>query len=310
MTGCVYRSERLIVSIAATIPHLTHLILDRICRSALHAPELVGAYPFIPVLVGDESIPAHPTLGNSLYLPSLLSIPSLCELRIRDTHLGDERWATVPVRCRLDVLEIGSCCYESPDFNRICAARIIDAVGHSVAELSLSSSLSSNLTKACRLKHLRKLDISSLLPLEHLVETLSTLSTSPISTLSLSCHEDDLTEEYVALEEFLSLCVEHKDDDFYSALTTISLRTVADAFESPVVVSPRFEFTVEQPMPGAIDAVQRLQQRLQEAPNTGIRDELCDGDSCAFAQSLLSTIRLNEMLVDEQMEWSEAYYAH
>jgi hypothetical protein len=302
----IYRSERLVVSIAATIPHLTHLVLDRICRSALHAPELVGAYPFIPVLVGDEDIPTHSILGNSLYLPSLLQISSLQELRIRDTHLGDERWGTTPVSCHLDILEIGSCCYESPDFNRICAERIIDAAGRSVTELLLSSPLSKDLTRVCRLKQLRKLHISSLLPLEHLVETLTTLSTSPITALSLSCHEDDLAEEYVALEEFLSLCVEHRDDRFFSDLTSISLRTVADAFEPSPPAPPKFEFEVKQPSPGAVSALQRLQHCLQETPNTGIQDELCDEDLCTFAQPSLSIIGLNELLVAEEMEWLNA----
>ncbi|KAJ7434751.1 hypothetical protein B0H11DRAFT_2258036, partial [Mycena galericulata] len=95
-------SERLVVSIAASVPELHYLSLDRISRSTIHAPELVGKYPFVPLVRGDEDIPDHPVLGSELSLPSLLSIPSLRQLTIRDTHLGDPRWASAPVACRLE----------------------------------------------------------------------------------------------------------------------------------------------------------------------------------------------------------------
>ena len=298
------RSERLVVSIPASIPHLSQLILDRVCRSALHAPELVGAYPFIPVLVGDDDIPAHPLLGNSLYLPSLLRISTLRVLRIRDTHLGDERWATTPVACKLDVLEIGSCCYESPDFNGICAQRIIDAVAHTVTELHLSSPLSYDPRAMPRLRHLRKLRLSPLLPVENLVDTLSSLSSSPVSQLELECHEDDLADEFLALEEFHELCVEHQNGSFYSHLSDISLRTVRDLYETSPPASPKVQFQVNQASAGAASVVKRMQECLQQSPEAGLEEEVCNADSCAFALCPEDSIRIDELVTEEEMWWS------
>ncbi|KAK7042965.1 hypothetical protein VNI00_008702 [Paramarasmius palmivorus] len=78
-------SERFVVSIAASLPKLERLSLDRVSRSAMHAPELRGAYPYVPLVLNDDDIPDHPTLGSDLYLPALLRIPTLRELTIR-TH--------------------------------------------------------------------------------------------------------------------------------------------------------------------------------------------------------------------------------
>ncbi|KIP09898.1 hypothetical protein PHLGIDRAFT_125894 [Phlebiopsis gigantea 11061_1 CR5-6] len=292
-------SERLVVSIAASTPHLSQLILDRVCRSALHAPELVGAYPFVPVLTGDDDIPPHPLLGDALCLPSLLRLPTLRELRIRDTHLGDTRWGSTPVACALDVLELGSCCYESPEFNRACADRIVAAAGHAVRELHLGAPL------ACdhRLAHLRALHLSPLLPVEHLVETLAVLARSPIDTLSLACHEDDLAEEYVALDEFLGLCAAHaEDDDFFSHLETLALRTVSDLYEATPPASPRFQCQVRGV--AAADVVKSMQERLQEHPDAGIQEDICSSDACAFAALPVSdSIRLDELIAEEEMQW-------
>lgn len=278
-------------------------MLDRVCRSALHAPELVGAYPFIPVLVDDDDIPAHPLLGNKLYLPSLLCLPTLRVLRIRDTHLGDERWATTPVACKLDVLEIGSCCDESPDFNRICAERIVDAVAHTVTELHLSSPLSYDPRAMRHLRRLRRLRLSPLLPVESLVETLSSLSRSPVSQLVLECHEDDLTEEYLALEEFHSLCVEHCDDTFYTQLSDFSLRTVSGLFETSPPATPKVQFQVNQASAGAASVVKRMQECLQESPDAEIQEEICNADSCAYAPLPVDSIRIDELMTEEEIQW-------
>ncbi|EKM56554.1 uncharacterized protein PHACADRAFT_118361 [Phanerochaete carnosa HHB-10118-sp] len=298
--------ERLVVSIAATIPRLIHLELDRICRSAIHAPELVGAYPFIPVLMGDESIPAHPLLGNSLSLPSLLRIPTLRVMRIRGTHLGDERWATTPVQCQLDILEIGSCCYESPDFNRTCAERIMDATAHSVTELHLSSPLSYDPIHMRHLKHLRSLHISPLLPVEHLAESLASLSRCPITALSLTCHEDDLAEEYVALDEFVNLCADRPSEQFYSELRSVSLRTVADLFESSPPLSPKFDFEVKQLSAGATSALQRLQRCLEQAPDAGIEEELCNVPPCAFTLPRATGRPIGDLVMSEGKQWIDS----
>lgn len=250
------------VSIAASVPNLSQLVLDRICRSAVHAPELLGAYPFVPVVKGDEDVPAHSLLGNELSLPSLLQISSLRELRIRDTHLGDERWSTVPPQCQLQTLEIGSCCYESPVFNRRCAERIVEAAGRPVEDLTLSSALPSDV-KTTALKSLKTLRTTSLLPIEDLAETLEALSDSPVETLCLECHEDDVEEECAALEDFLSGCGDDEKRPFFPRLKRVSLSTVADVLDSASVKSPVFDLTLDGTSRGVGSAVQLLQEYLQ-----------------------------------------------
>lgn len=276
-------SERLVVSIAATIPHLTHLELDHICRSAMHAPELVGAYPFVPVLMGDDAVPPHPLLGDSLALPSLLRIPSLRVLRLRNTHLGDARWGTTPVRCRLAVLELGSCCYESPDFNRACAERILDAAGHALVELHLGCALAYDPARMRHLRHLRRVHIAPVLPVEQLAASLAALARSPITTLALARHEDDLPEEYVALDEFARLCEEHQHERFYAELRHVSLRTVTDVCEPCPPLSSKYVFEVRQASLGAVDAVHHLQRCLEQTPDVDIEEELRNArPSCAL----------------------------
>ncbi|TRM55803.1 hypothetical protein BD626DRAFT_522519 [Schizophyllum amplum] len=58
-------SERVVVSIAATIPNLQYLELDTVTRSRQHAPELVGAWPYVPVVTGDDDVPSHRMLDLS-----------------------------------------------------------------------------------------------------------------------------------------------------------------------------------------------------------------------------------------------------
>ena len=156
-----YRSERLVVSIAASTPNIEHLHLERVSRSLLHASDLVGVYPYVPLVTGDDDIPDHPLLGSELYLPSLLRIPTLTELIIRDTHLGDSRWATTPIACRLKVLDVGSCCHENEDSNRVCTERIMAAVGRTIDEFSLTTSVSDSIFAKPSATPLQQLDRKS-----------------------------------------------------------------------------------------------------------------------------------------------------
>lgn len=231
-----YRSERLVVSIAASVPNLQELSLDRITRSALHAPELVGAYPFVPVVSGDADIPDHARLGSDLSLPSLLRLPTLTRLKIRDTHLGDPKWSRTPISCALEFLDLGSCYHESPDFNRVCTERVLGSIGHVVDEFSLNTALSGDeyafeKPKETPLKKLRKLHLTPLFPVDNVVGTLTTLSGSPVEELSVRCHEDDVLEMCSALEDFLSLRVERAESDFYKHLAQINVSTVSDIYD-------------------------------------------------------------------------------
>ncbi|KAG6879834.1 hypothetical protein C0992_010792 [Termitomyces sp. T32_za158] len=223
-------SERLVVSIAATTPSLEQLSLDRITRSKLHAPELEGAYPYVPLVLGDDDIPDHPVIGSELSLPSLLHIPTLKKLTIRDTHLGDNRWTTIPVACRLEVLDLGSCYHETEEFNRLCTERIMAAVGPTVDEFSLTTSVSDTVfatPAATPLPRLRKLHISPFFPVDSVVDTMSNLAGSPIESLSMQCYEDDVVDVCSALEDFLSLRVE-RGPDFYNKLARIDVSVTAN----------------------------------------------------------------------------------
>lgn len=272
ITSIISRSERLVVSIAASVPDLRELSLDRISRSAMHAPELVGVYPYVPVVTGDETIPSHPLLGSELRLPSLLRLPTLKKLRIRDTHLGDAQWSVTPICCSLEFLDLGSCYHETQDFNRTCTERIVGNVGHNVDSFSLSTDLSAETfafekPKETPLKKLRKIHLTPLFPVENVVDTLTTLSGSPIEELSVRCHEDDVADVCSALEDFLSIRVERRESDFYKHLSLIKVSTVSDinedvgclgddrSFRGPTVVVPAQDPTL---------AAQKLQEYFQD----------------------------------------------
>ncbi|TFK39287.1 hypothetical protein BDQ12DRAFT_629820 [Crucibulum laeve] len=229
-------SERLVVSIAASVQNLQELSLDRISRSKLHAPELEGAYPYVPLVVGDDDIPDHPLLGSELCLPSLLRIPNLRKLTIRDTHLGDERWTTTPVACRLQVLDLGSCYHEDEDFNSACTERIMSTVGRTIDEFSLTTAVSDSVfakPAATPLQRLRKLHITPFFPVDSVVDTMTNLAGSPIENLSLQCYEDDMVDMCEALESFLSRRVE-RGPQFYDKLKRIDIAiTAADGASTP-----------------------------------------------------------------------------
>lgn len=223
-------SERLVVSIAATIPALEHLSLDNISRSKMHAPDLNGVYPTVPLVIGDEDIPDHPMLGSELSLPSLLRIPTLRNLFIRDTHLGDERWATTPVACRLEVLDLGGCCHETEDFNRVCTERIMSTVGPTVDEFSLATAVCDAVfakPNVTPLQRLRKLHITPFFPLDSVVDTMTNLAGSPIESLSMQCFEEDVVDACSALQDFLSLRVE-RGTPFYEKLARIDVSVTAN----------------------------------------------------------------------------------
>ncbi|KAL1695217.1 hypothetical protein GGG16DRAFT_86482 [Schizophyllum commune] len=215
-------SERVVVSIAATAPHLQYLALDTVTRSRQHAPELVGAWPYVPVVTGDHDVPPHPALGEDLFLPNLLRLPGLRRLTVRDTHLGDPRWATTPPACRLEMLDLSAppdCAPSNRDVERIMAA-----VGPTVAEFSLATAVCEPrfAEKDTPLRRLRRLHIAPTFPVESVVDTVAGLAGSPIEDLSLRCHEDDVVDVCEALHDFLSMRAE-RGSGFYDSLQRIDV---------------------------------------------------------------------------------------
>ena len=224
------RSERLVVAIVAATRNVEQLSLERITRSRVHAPELEGVYPCPPLAANDEDIPDDPLLGSELSLPSLLRIPTLRTLTIRDTHLGHAGWTTIPVACRLQVLDIGSCYHGDEDFNTRCTERIMAAVGPTVDEFSLTAAVSDTVfseRSGTPLQRLRKLHITPFFPVDSVVETMSNLAGSPVEKISVQCFEEDVVDVCNALEEFLTLRVE-RGPEFYNRLQGIDVTVTAE----------------------------------------------------------------------------------
>lgn len=259
----------MVVSIAASVPNLRQLSLDRVTRSAMHAPDLLGARPFVPVVKGDEDIPDHPMLGHELRLPSLLRLPTLKKLRIRDTHLGDPQWESMPVYCFLEVLDLGSCYHESNDYNRICTERIMGNIGHTVDECALNTALTSQTFAHAKhtekpLKKLRKIHITPLFPVENVVDTLTTLSDSPVESLSVQCHEDDVVDMCSALEDFLNLRAERGENGFYQHLNEINVSTVSDLSDALDIGVGAMKRSQEALSGEGADAVRRLKEYCRD----------------------------------------------
>ncbi|OBZ80031.1 hypothetical protein A0H81_00899 [Grifola frondosa] len=210
--------------------------------------------PFIPLVSGDEDIPDHFLLGAELRLPSLLRLPTLKNLRIRDTHLGDSQWSCTPVHCSLEVLDLGSCYHESLDFNRIYF-RVCEEQGNAAQAPAQAPP-------------------HAPLPVENVVDTLTTLSGSPVEQLSVQCHEDDVVDMCSALEDFLSLRAERGEKEFYQHLTEIVVDTVSDLYEDPVQKGAKGR-SAESLSPEQADAVRRLQEFCRDIRlGGGMRDPL------------------------------------
>lgn len=243
----------------------------------MHAPELIGACPNVPVVVGDDDIPIHPTLGTELSLPSLLRLPALKTLRIRDTHLGDPRWADTPVYCSLQVLDLGSCYHESPEFNRICTERIVNNVGHTIDDLSLNTAITGDsieLTKPeSPLRRLRKIQLTPLFPVDNVVDTLTTLSDSPVEQLSVRCVLDDIEDVCSALEDFLSSRVERGETALHKHLKDIIVDPVQSLDDAFTLAKGSISLNEEQ-----AEAVQRVQDYLRDLRVAGDAQTL---ESCS-----------------------------
>ena len=223
-----FRSERLVVSIALAVPQLQELTLDRITRSQIHAPDLFGVP--IPTVIGDGDIEDHPVVGSALSLPSLLQIPTLQQLRIRDTHLGDRRWENATCLAPLSVLDLGSCCHVSPDVGRAHVENIVRNVAKAspVNKLAIATGLEQTEFQhpTTPLKSLRHLELTSFFPIDGIVDTLSTLSGSPIETVAAQCFNDDVEDLCDSLETFLNERVERGPDQFHQNLKKLFVTLV------------------------------------------------------------------------------------
>ncbi|KAK0232475.1 hypothetical protein EDD85DRAFT_774778 [Armillaria nabsnona] len=212
-------SERLVVSLAASLPLLNHLSISGATRSALHAPDLVGVYPPVPLVTGDSDIPAHPILGNDLSLPSLLRLTGLRTLSIKDTHLGDARWDTEQVCCQLERVDLMGCCEEG------WTERIMARVGRTVGEFGLSSPVKPASVKG--LASLKKLRIGEYFPVDDVAETLSVFADSPIERVEMECFEEDVVDVCTELEGWLR----GKGEGFWHRLERVDVKVLESPYD-------------------------------------------------------------------------------
>lgn len=218
----------MVVSIALEIPQLQELTLDRITRSQIHAPELLGIP--IPTVIDDGDIEDHPIAGSALSLPSLLQIPTLQRLRIRDTHLGDRRWENVTCLASLSVLDLGSCCHVSPELGRTHVEAIVRNVARAspVDRLAIASGIEQTEFQhsTTPLKSLRHLELTSFFPIGSIVDTLSSLAGSPIDTIVAQCFNADVEDLCESLETFLNERVERGLNQFHHQLKKLFITLV------------------------------------------------------------------------------------
>lgn len=257
---------------------------------------------------GDEDIPDHSLLGRELRLPSLLRLPHLKKLRIRDTHLGDPHWEVTPVCCKLEVLDLGSCYHESNDFNRICTERIMGNIGHTVDECALNTALTPQTFAHAKhpekpLTKLRKVHLTPLFPVENVVDTLTTLSDSPVESLSVQCHEDDVVDMCSALEDFLNLRAERGEKGFYQYLNEITVSTVRDLTHALDIGIGAAARVVPELLSGeGADAVRRLQEycrdlRLGASAGTSTKetDSISSEKAAANRESASASVPVEEV---------------
>ena len=144
-----------------------------------------------------------------------------------------------------------------------CTERIINniAKSSSIRELFVSTPLQDERFKNPISTPLRSLDhvhLMPLLPVDRVVETLFTLSGSPVHTISVECYEEDALEMCFALEDFLTLRLQQPDADFYRGLRAMNLHFV--------VLDPSFPMIEHNETLGRVRRLCDLMGLLGEMP--------------------------------------------
>lgn len=115
-------SERIAVSLAASLSSLTHLTLSRITRSALHVDNC--SPPGVPLVLNDHDVPSHPILGEELCIPSLLKLPTLKSLDLRDVWIDcDENMCSQGKLAQLERVSLSGSMYRDGEVeSKACLA--------------------------------------------------------------------------------------------------------------------------------------------------------------------------------------------
>lgn len=118
----MHRSERIAVLLAASLPSLTHLTLSHITRSALHVATCT--LPGVPLVLNDYDVPSHPVLGDELCIPSLLKLPNLKSLDLKDVWIDcDENIDVQETRGELEHVSLSGSMYRDVELeSKACLA--------------------------------------------------------------------------------------------------------------------------------------------------------------------------------------------
>lgn len=194
-------SERLVVALAASLPSLAHLTLSRITRSAIHVDPC--DVPFnVPIVTNDFDVPPHPILGSDLALPSLLRLPSLRSLEIRDTWLGCDSNIDVqlPPSSSLEKLVLTGSMYDTQLEAQGCLGWL--RACPSLRSLELGTALASLSEPSSTLPRVLDVHInaSRILP-DDLLSTLDALQSCNVESISIAYEQErHMTSEGVLLK--------------------------------------------------------------------------------------------------------------
>lgn len=222
--------------------------MSRITRSAIHV-DPCDVPCGVPIVTNDFDVPPHPLLGSDLALPSLLRLPSLRTLEIRDTWLGcDSKIELDQPAPSLHKLVLTGSMYSDTESEALACTAWLRACP-SLASLELGTTLASLPELLPRVSHVH-INASRVLP-DDLSSTLDALKSCSVESISIAyeqqrhmtsqdvplkteddfareCALDDLQDWSTAIQAFLLA----RSDQEWSALARVDVSLRHDVHAS------------------------------------------------------------------------------